>query len=108
MIDIIDIVRNNRNAIIKTFLEDDSAIERYLRTKCDDFDQIVADTIKNRLSELLITPVDVRYYAPLIRRLIHTGEIDSVKGQSLYLKEIELLFENTINEHNDLTKRIMA
>jgi hypothetical protein len=92
---IIDMVRKLRNDLIKDFLD-----ERFLKQYIDEqfrvkeLSNVKIEFIKKDLKELLISPVNVSHYEPLIN---HIRETDSAAltetNEKLFYKELEGLFK---------------
>lgn len=88
---IIDLVRKLRNDLIKDFLD-----ERHLKDYADqqfrvrDLSPVKIEFIKKDLKELMISPVNVNHYNPLINqiRLTDSAALTEINEQ-LFYKEVE-------------------
>lgn len=88
---IIDLVRKLRNDLIKDFLD-----ERHLKEYADqqfrvrDLTPVKIEFIKKDLKELMIAPVNLNHYAPLINqiRLTDSAALTEV-NEELFYKEVE-------------------
>jgi hypothetical protein len=88
---IIDLVRKLRNDLIKDFLD-----ERHLKEYVDqqfrvrELSAVKVEFIKKDLKELMISPVNLNYYGPLINqiRLTDSAALTEVNEQ-LFYKEVE-------------------
>jgi hypothetical protein len=88
---IIDLVRKLRNDLIKDFLD-----ERHLKDYADqqfrvrELTPVKVEFIKKDLKELMISPVNVNHYGPLITqiRLTDSAALTEVHEQ-LFYKEVE-------------------
>ena len=92
---IIDLIRQLRNDLIKDFLD-----ERYLKAYLSDkynmkeLSNIKIEFIKKDLKELLIAPVSITHYQPIIE-LIKTTESAALSegNEQLFYKELENIFK---------------
>ncbi|HEY0742417.1 MAG TPA: hypothetical protein VGD40_13175 [Chryseosolibacter sp.] len=88
---IIDLVRKLRNDLIKDFLD-----ERHLKDYVDqqfrvrDLSPVKIEFIKKDLKELMISPVNLEHYGPLINqiRLTDSAALTEVNDK-LFYKEVE-------------------
>lgn len=92
---IIDLVRKLRNDLIKDFLD-----ERHLKDYVDqqfrvrDLTPVKIEFIKKDLKELMISPVNLTHYAPLINqiRLTDSAALTEI-NEKLFYKEVESLIK---------------
>jgi hypothetical protein len=97
---IIDLVRKLRNDLIKDFLDD-----RYLKVYMSDhfrireLSNLKVEFIRKDLKELLISPVNINHYAPLIDQIKHTDSAALTENnEQLFYKELEGVFKRYIYE----------
>lgn len=92
---IIDLVRKLRNDLIKDFLD-----ERHLKDYVDqqfrirDLNAVKIEFIKKDLKELMISPVNLSHYGPLIDqiRLTDSAALTEV-NETLFYKEVEAILK---------------
>lgn len=88
---IIDLVRKLRNDLIKDFL-DERHLKEYVdqQFKVRDLSPVKVEFIKKDLKELIIAPVNLNHYGPLINqiRLTDSAALTEVNEQ-LFYKEVE-------------------
>jgi hypothetical protein len=91
-------VRNLRNDLIKDFLD-----ERYLKEYMDthyrirELSNIKIEFIKKDLKELLISPVNLSHYEPLISQIRDTDSAALTEhNEQLFYRELENLFKRHI------------
>lgn len=97
---IIDLVRKLRNDLIKDFLD-----ERHLKEYADqqfrvrDLTPVKIEFIKKDLKELMISPVNVIHYGPLMNqiRLTDSAALTEVNEQ-LFYKEVESVLKRYLYE----------
>ena len=90
-VDIVDVVRRLRNDLIKDFLDERVLIE-YLSThyRIMELSRVRVQFIKADLQRLLIEPVDVEWYKPILEDYKTTGSAAlSERNEKLFYKEIE-------------------
>jgi hypothetical protein len=95
---IIDLVRKLRNDLIKDFL-DERHLKEYIANKyrISELSPIKVEFIKRELKELLIAPVNVSYYEPLITHIRHTDSAALAENnEQLFYRELENLFKRYI------------
>lgn len=95
---ILDLIRKVRNDLIKDFL-DDRFLRQYLNEEMGvrELSAIKNEFIRNNLKDLLISPVDVRHYEPVIRQIRETDTASlSEKNEELFYQEIDRLLKNHI------------
>jgi hypothetical protein len=92
---VIDVIRNLRNDLIKDFLD-----ERYMREyffsnfNTRELSNVKVEFIKKSLKELLITPVDIIHYQTLIDHIKTAGSATlTYDHERLLYKELELIFK---------------
>ncbi len=92
---IIDLVRKLRNDLIKDFL-DERHLKEYVdqQFKVRDLNAVKVEFIKKDLKELMIAPVNLNHYGPLINqiRLTDSAALTEVNEQ-LFYKEIETILK---------------
>lgn len=92
---ILELVRKIRNDLIKDFL-DERYLKEYLSTnfRVNELSNVKVEFIKKALKELLISPVNMNHYQPLID---HIRETDSAglteTNEPLFYKELDLIFK---------------
>jgi len=90
-VDIVDIIRRLRNELVKDFL-DERVLHEYLSTqyKINELSRVKAEFIKGDLQRLLIAPVDINWYKPIMDDYQATGSAALTEGnEKLFYKEIE-------------------
>jgi hypothetical protein len=92
---IIDLVRKLRNDLIKDFLDErhlKEYVEQQFRVR--ELSAIKVEFIKKALKELMISPVNINHYAPLINqiRLTDSAALAEVNEQ-LFYREIESILK---------------
>ena len=95
---IIDLVRKVRNDLIKDFL-DDRFLREYLAThfRMHEVSNVKVEFIRKDLKELLITPVNLNYYDPLITQIKNTDSAALTESnEQLFYKELENIFKRYI------------
>lgn len=97
---IIDLVRKQRNDLIKDFLD-----ERYLKEYIDNkfrvhgLSNVVIELIRKDLKELLISPVNINHYEPLIRHIRSTDNPTLTDtDEQLFYKEVEFILKRYMYE----------
>ena len=92
---IIDLVRKLRNDLIKDFL-DERHLKEYVdqQFKVRDLSALKVEFIKKDLKELMISPVNLNHYRPLIDhiRLTDSAALTEVNEQ-LFYKEVEAILK---------------
>lgn len=95
---IIDLVRQLRNDLIKDFLD-----ERHLKDyvgnqfRIRELSNIKIEFIRKDLKELLISPVNVNHYEPLISQIRNTDSAALTENnEQLFYKELESIFKRYI------------
>lgn len=99
-IDIIDVIRKLRNDLIKDFL-DERILRHYLSSqyKIAELSPVKVEFIKADLRRLLISPVDVNLYGPIIENFDSHGTAALSEGnEKLFYKEIDGLLKKFIYE----------
>lgn len=97
-VDIIDLIRKLRNDLIKDFLDERNLIA-YLseQFRVMELSAIKVEFIKRDLKNLLIAPVDINWYKPIIDDYQTTGSASLSEGnEKLFYKEIETVLKNYI------------
>jgi hypothetical protein len=95
---IIDLIRQLRNDLIKDFL-DERNLKDYIANhfRINELSPIKIEFIKKDLKELLISPVNVYYYEPLIAHIRQTDSAALTENnEQLFYKELEMLFKRHI------------
>jgi hypothetical protein len=94
----IDFIRATRNNLIKDFL-DERHMKDYVHQqyKISDLSNIKIQSIKKDLMNLLVTPVNVSWYATLIQ-YIKTNDVavTSDENRFLFYREIEMILKKYI------------
>jgi hypothetical protein len=92
---IIDLVRKLRNDLIKDFLD-----ERHLKDYVDqqyrirDLSAVKVEFIKKDLKELMIAPVNISHYGPLINQIRLTDSAAlSETNEQLFYREVESILK---------------
>lgn|SRR6187402_2195217 len=94
-VDIVDIIRRLRNELVKDFL-DERVLHDYLSTqyKITELSRVKAEFIKGDLQRLLIAPVDMTWYKPIMDDYQATGSAALTEGnEKLFYKEIEAILK---------------
>jgi hypothetical protein len=95
---IIDLIRQLRNDLIKDFL-DERHLKEYIANKfrISELSLLKVEFIKKELKELLISPVNINHYEPLISQIRHTDSAALTEmNEQLFYKELENLFKRYI------------
>lgn len=95
---IVDLVRQLRNDLIKDFL-DERNLKEYIATqyKIRELSPLKIEFIKKDLKELLISPVNINHYEPLISQIRHTDSAALTEtNEQLFYRELEALFKRHI------------
>jgi hypothetical protein len=95
---IIDLVRQLRNDLIKDFL-DERNLKEYIANqfRISELSPVKIEFIKKDLKELLISPVNIYYYEPLIAQIRQTDSAALTEtNEQLFYKELEMLFKRYI------------
>jgi len=96
--DIVDVIRKLRNDLIKDFL-DERTLAAYVadQYKIADLSPIKVEFIKGELKKMLIAPVDVAWYKPILDDFQATGSAALSEGnEKLFYKEIENMLKRFI------------
>jgi hypothetical protein len=97
-VNIVDVVRRLRNDLIKDFLDERVLIE-YLSTqyRIMELSRVRVQFIKADLQRLLIAPVDLERYRPIVEEYQATGSAAlSDRNEKLFYKEIEEILKKYI------------
>lgn len=95
---IIDLVRKLRNDLIKDFL-DERNLKDYMENqyRIHDLSIIKIEFIKRDLKELLIAPVNITHYDPVISQIKTTDSAALTENnEQLFYKELESIFKRYI------------
>jgi hypothetical protein len=95
---IIDLIRKLRNDLIKDFL-DERHLKEYLdhQFRIREISIIKIEFIKRDLKELLIAPVNLNHYEPVITQIkTNDSAAISESNEQLFYREIETLFKRYI------------
>lgn len=95
---IIDIVRKLRNDLIKDFL-DERHLKEYVANhfRMRELSNIKIEFIRKDLKELLISPVNVIHYDPLIAHIRQTDSAAlSETNEQLFYRELDNIFKRHI------------
>ena len=90
-VDIVDIIRRLRNELVKDFL-DERVMQEYLSTqyKINELSRVKVEFIKGDLQRLLISPVNMEWYKPIMDEYTASGSAALTEGnERLFYKEIE-------------------
>jgi hypothetical protein len=96
--DIVDVIRKLRNDLIKDFL-DERTLAAYVadQYKITDLSPVKVEFIKGELKKMLIAPVDVTWYKPILDDFQATGSAALSEGnEKLFYKEIENMLKRFI------------
>jgi predicted class III extradiol MEMO1 family dioxygenase len=94
----IDLIRKLRNDLIKEFLDERNLLAYF----AEQFNQKELNSrrvefIKKELKELLIAPVDLVHYSPILLEMKHDGTASiSSKNERLFYDELEKIFRKYI------------
>jgi hypothetical protein len=97
---IIDLVRKQRNDLIKDFL-DERHLKEYVGNKfrIHELSNVVIEFIKKDLKDLLISPVNINHYEPLIRHIRNTDNaVLTSTDEQIFYKELEMIFKRYMYE----------
>jgi hypothetical protein len=97
-VDIVDVIRRLRNDLIKDFLDERVLIE-YLSTqyRIIELSRVRVQFIKADLQRLLIEPVNLEWYKPILEDYKATGSAAlSDRNEKLFYKEIEGILKKYI------------
>jgi len=97
-VDIIDVIRNLRNDLVKDFLDERNLLA-YLSDhyKVHELSAIKLEFIKKDLKTLLIAPVNLEWYKPVIADFSTDGSASiSEKNEKLFYQEIETILKKHI------------
>ena len=90
-LDVIDMIRNLRNDLIKDHLD-----ERYLKEylvkafNIKELSNIKIEFIKKDLKEMLLSPVDTQHYKPLIDEFSTNERVSLAEGnEQLFYKDLD-------------------
>jgi hypothetical protein len=92
--DVIDLIRNLRNDLIKDCL-DERNLKTYIADKFNikELSTIKIEFIKKDLKELLLAPVDTEHYKPLMDEIIMNERTSLAEGNELlFYKELDRIF----------------
>lgn len=92
--DVIDLIRNLRNDLIKDYL-DERNLKAYVADKFNikDLSSIKIEFIKKDLKELLLAPVDTEHYKPLMDEITLNERTSLAEGnEQLFYKELDRIF----------------
>ncbi len=90
-VDIVDIIRRLRNELVKDFL-DERVMQEYLSSqyRITELSRVKVEFIKGDLQRLLISPVNMEWYKPIMDDYKATGSAALTDGnERLFYKEIE-------------------
>ncbi len=92
---VLDVVRKVRNDLIKDFL-DERLLREYVskQFRIHELSNVKIELIKRDLKELLISPVNVQHYEPIITQ-IHESDSASLteSNEQLFYRELENLLK---------------
>ncbi|NJM25421.1 MAG: hypothetical protein HC859_07975 [Bacteroidia bacterium] len=93
-LDVVEIVRNLRNDLIKDFL-DERHLKAYIADKFNikELSTVRVEFIKKDLKELLLMPVDQSHYKPLLDDVSTHSRTSLAEGnEQLFYKELDHIF----------------
>ena len=91
---IVDLIRSVRNDLIKDFLDGDNLASYFSQHYNKELSKIKIIFIKKELSELLIAPVDLTHYAPLINKIRKSNSVSmSQRNHGFFYSELESVFK---------------
>jgi hypothetical protein len=97
-VDIVDIIRKLRNELVKDFL-DERVLKEYLAIQYNfhSISHIQLEFMKADLHRLLIAPVDLTLYAPVIEEYKASGSAALTEGnERLFYLEIEKILKRNM------------
>jgi len=95
---ILDLISKLRNDLIKDFL-DERYLKEYVATNFNirELSNIKIEFMKKSLKELLIAPIDIIHYEPIIQQIKTTESASLTEGNELlFYKELEGLFKKYV------------
>ncbi|HTJ51996.1 MAG TPA: hypothetical protein VL443_21190 [Cyclobacteriaceae bacterium] len=95
---ILDLICKLRNDLIKDFL-DERYLKEYVATNFNirELSNIKIEFMKKSLKELLIAPIDIIHYEPIIQQIKSTESASLTEGNELlFYKELEGLFKKYV------------
>ena len=97
-VDIVDVIRNLRNDLIKDFLDERNLLayvsDHY---KVHEVSAIKMEFIKKDLKSLLISPVNLEWYKPVITDFNANGSASISEGnEKLFYQEIEGILKRNL------------
>lgn len=98
--EIIDLVRQKRNGMVKLYLEND-AIQQFFKSEfgVEFISNTKIEFLKRDMRELLLAPVDLAYYSALILELKEINNIHVMETPAydqLFLDQIKSIFKKYI------------
>jgi tRNA U54 and U55 pseudouridine synthase Pus10 len=95
---IIDIIRNLRNDLIKDFLDERHMKEYAANTfGVREVSNVKIEFIKKELKALLIAPVNVTHYQPIIEKIRQSDTASLSEGnEQLFYAEVDTILKNYI------------
>lgn len=79
---IVDLIRNNRNDLVKSLLNDDKLNSYFLEHCKKELSAVKREFLKRDLKELLIAPVDLVHYSKLITQVRDGGVFSGAERNS--------------------------
>lgn len=95
--DVIDLIRQTRNNLIKSFLYENNILDNYFRDHYKiDLNPVKRKFIFCELSDLLISPVDLVHYSSLILEIIEKNNPEDVinEHKDLFYKDLEIILNH--------------
>jgi len=95
--DVIDLIRQTRNNIIKSFLYEDNILDNYFRDRYKiDLNPVKRKFIFCELSDLLISPGDLVHYSSLILEIIEKNNPEDVinEHKDIFYKDLEIILNH--------------
>jgi hypothetical protein len=92
---ILDLIRNLRNDLIKDFLDERNLVAYFAETyNRKELTAVKIGLMKKELKQLLIDPVDTKHYEGLIQHIQETGTASiSTMYEGLFLRDMERIFK---------------
>lgn len=97
---VVDVVRKVRNDLIKDFL-DERLLKEYVSRhfRIHELSNVKTELIKRDLKELLISPVNMNHYQPIITQIKESDSAALAEShEQLFYKEVETLLKRYLYE----------
>lgn len=94
----IDLIRKLRNELIKEYLDERNLVSYFAEQYHQkELNNRRVEFIKKELKELLIAPVDLVHYAPILLEMKQDGTASiSSKNEKLFYDELEKIFKKYV------------